>query len=129
MKFDSKSVVLNRGVNQRYVVHTPIQLDQYQIADDVWDSAVEEFNQKLNKRKRSTMKISDFKVDVLRVGRTMGTLVMWVVVKEKDMSTLDHTEFMLKGEVVFAENSDTKVDKLNIWDVFVGDVGIFLKKD
>lgn len=128
MRFNSKSVLLNSGINQRYMVRLPKQLDQYQIADEVWEDAVKEFNKRLDRRPHVTVHMGDIKIDVLKIGRTMETIVLWLVVKKKDLPIINHTELMLHGEVIFAEDSDTKVDKMVIKDVVFGDKGIFVKK-
>ena len=84
MKFDSQSVLLNRGVNYRYPVETPPVFKHYKFQPDVLREAVEEFNQRLDKRPRVTMHFDSIKVDVLRLVPTSDdTLAIWLVVKEK----------------------------------------------
>ncbi len=88
MTFNSKSVTLNRGINHRVLVNLPDQLNKYQMDDSVWEDAVQEFNKKLSKRPLVTMHIGDVKVDVLKIGRTMDTITLWLVVKEKDCPSI-----------------------------------------
>ena len=118
MKFDSQSVLLNRGVNYRYPVETPPVFKHYKFQPDVLREAVEEFNQRLDKRPRVTMHFDSIKVDVLRLVPTSDdTLAIWLVVKEKDMDTVHETKFTIKGDVYFEGDSDVKVDKMVIKDV------------
>jgi len=129
MRFNSKSVTLNRGVNHRVLVQLPDQLSKYQMDDSVWEDAVQEFNKKLDKRPLVTIHLGDTKVDVLKIGRTMDTITLWLVVKEKDLDAVDTIPFTIKGEVIFAEDSDTKVDKMIIQDLLYDkDLGIFSEK-
>ena len=130
MKFDSQSVLLNRGVNYRYPVETPPVFKHYKFQPDVLREAVEEFNQRLDKRPRVTMHFDSIKVDVLRLVPTSDdTLAIWLVVKEKDMDTVHETKFTIKGDVYFEGDSDVKVDKMVIKDVlYADDKGIFTRK-
>lgn len=129
MKFDSKSVLFNRGINHRVNINVPSEIDSYIVSDDVWKWAIEDFNKKLDKRPLVTMHIGDLKLDILRLARNMQSVVLWLVVKEKDLDVAEKIHFSLKGEVIFAENSDTKVDKMIIKDIMYGkDEGIFTKK-
>ena len=129
MMFNSQSVLLNRGINYRYPIETPPAFKHYKFAPDVLREAVEEFNQKLDKRPRVTMHFDHIKVDVLRIVPTSDdTLALWLVVKEKDMDTVHETHFTIKGDVYFEGKSDVKVDKMIIKDVmYAEDKGIFTK--
>ena len=129
MKFNSKSVLLNRGVNYRYPVETPPVFKHYKFHPDVLREAVEEFNQKLDKRPHVTMHMDDIKVDVLRIVPTSeDTLAIWLVVKEKDVDILHEKCFTIKGDVYFVGESDVEVDKMVIKDVMFDDTkGIFTK--
>ena len=129
MKFDSKSVIMNRGINYRYPIETPPVFKHYKFASDVLREAVEEFNQKLDRRPRVTMHMGDIKVDVLRIVPTSDdTLALWLVVKEKDVDVVHETSFTIKGDVYFEGESDVKVDKMIIKDVMYSDTeGIFTK--
>lgn len=128
MKFDSKSVIMKgKAVNYRYPIETPKAFSHYDFAPDVLKEAVEEFNQRLDKRPRVTMHIGDIKVDVLRLVPTSGeSLAIWLVVKEQDVDTLHETHFTIKGDVYFDGDSDVKVDTMVIHDVMYDeDKGVF----
>lgn len=130
MKFNSKSVLLNRGVNYRIPLETPPALKNYTFTEEVVKEAIDEFNKHLNKRPRVTMHLGDIKVDVLRLVPAAKSFALWLVVKEKDIDDLHKICFTIKGEVIFAENSDVQVDKMVIKDVmYDDDKGLFTKKD
>jgi hypothetical protein len=131
MKFDSDSVIMKgKAINYRYPVETPPVFKHYKFQPDVLREAVEEFNQRLDKRPRVTMHFDHIKVDVLRLVPTSDdTLAIWLVVKEKDMDTVHETKFTIKGDVYFEGDSDVKVDKMVIKDVMYSeDKGIFTRK-
>src|ERR1035437_3534679 len=130
LKFNSKSVVLNRGVNYRYLIQTPSGFSKYKFSPEVLRKAVEEFNQKLDRRPHVTMRIDTIKADVLRlVPITDDTLAMWLVVKEKDIDKMNEICFTIKGDVYFAGDSDVNVDHMIIHDVLFNDNhGIFADK-
>jgi hypothetical protein len=130
MKFNSQSVLLNRGVNYRFPIKTPPAFNQYKFSPDVLKRAVTEFNKKLNKRPHVTMHLdTQVKVDVLRVvNATEDTLALWLVVKEKDIDTLHEKCFTITGDVYFAGESEVNVDEMVIKDVmFEDNKGIFTK--
>lgn len=131
MKFNSKSVLLNRGINYRYPVETPSSFKHYRFQPDVLRDAIEDFNQKLDKRPHVTMHMEDIKVDVLRLVPTSeDTLAIWLVVKEKDVDILSEKCFTIKGDVYFVGESEVEVDKMVIKDVMYGDdTGIFTGKE
>ena len=127
MKFNSKSVLMNRGINYRYPIETPLAFKHYKFHPDVLREAVEEFNQMLDKRPHVTMHFDEVKVDVLRLVPTSDdTLALWLVVKEKDVDVIREKCFTIKGDVYFEGESDVKVDKMIIKDVMYSeDKGIF----
>ena len=130
MTFDSKSIMMNKGINYRHPIQTPSMFLQYKFAPDVLKKAVDEFNQRLKKRSRVTMQVKNVKADVLRVVPTgEDTLALWVAVKEKDVDTMNKIQFTIKGDVYFEGESEEKVDHMVIHDVmFDGDHGIFADK-
>lgn len=129
MRFNSKSVMLNRGVNYRYPIETPPVFKHYKFYPDVLKKAVEEFNKRLDKRPHVTMHFDGIKVDVLRIVPTTDeTLAIWLVVKEKDIDTVNEMCFTIKGDVYFVGTSDTEVDHMIINDVMYNEnKGIFTK--
>lgn len=130
MKFNSNSVALNRGINYRYPIETPTAFKHYKFSPDVLRNAVEEFNQKLDRRPHVTMHIDGVKADVLRLVPTAEeTLAMWLVVKEKDVDKIHEICFTIKGDVYFEGDSEEKVDHMVIHDVLFNDNhGIFADK-
>ncbi len=130
MKFNSQSVLLNRGVNYRFPIQTPPAFTRYKFAPDVLKRAVTEFNKKLNKRPHVTLHLdTQVKVDVLRVVNVSeDALALWLVVKEKDIDTLHEKCFTITGDVYFAGDSEVNVDEMVINDVmFEDNKGIFTK--
>ncbi len=128
MKFNSGSVILNRGVNYRYPVQTPTSFSHYKFAPDVMRKAVDVFNQRLDKRPHVTMRIDGIKCDVLRLVPTSDdTLAIWLVVKEKDIDSVHEMLFTITGDVYFVDDAEVNVDHMVINDVKYGDKGIFTK--
>lgn len=132
MNFNSNSVIFHRGVNHRVGIELPNQLNSYDIPDMVWEDSIKEFNHQLDKRPHVTIKFflkKDIKVDVLRIHRALNTLALWLIVKGDEIDIVDRMPFKLKGEVIFAENSEVKVDKMIIQDiVYEEGKGIFSNK-
>ena len=133
MKFDSKSVLLEKGraLNYRYPIQPPPAFSHYKFRPDVLRDAVEEFNQKLDQRPHVSMHFENYvRVDVLRlVPVTDDTLAIWLVVKEKDVDIVHEKCFTIKGDVYFVGESDVEVDKMIIHDVLFDDEhGIFTIK-
>ena len=131
MRFNSKSVIMNRGIIYRHPIETPSVFKHYKFQPDVLREAVEEFNHKLDKRPHVTMHFDHIKVDVLRLVPTSDdTLALWLVVKEKDVDIINEKCFTIKGDVYFEGESEVKVDKMVIKDVmYSDDKGIFTNKD
>ena len=130
MKFNSSSVVMNRGINYRHPLQTPSIFSKYKFAPDVIRHAVDEFNKKLDGRPHVTMKLNGVKADVLRiVPTTEDSLAMWLVVKEKDIDKINEICFTIKGDVYFDGDSNENVDHMVIHDVLFNDNhGIFADK-
>ena len=130
MTFNSKSVIMNKGVTHRQSVKTPSVFSKYKFAPDVIRKAVEEFNKKLDKRPHVTMHVKGIKADVLRIVPTSDeTMALWLTVKENDLDLMNKVCFTIKGDVYFEGNSDEKVDHMVIHDVmFDDDHGIFADK-
>lgn len=129
MKFNSQSVLLNRGVNYRVPIETPPSFQHYTFSKDAMNEAIAEFNKRLDKRPHVTAHFDGIKVDVLRIVPQGDTMALWLAVKEKDIDTLHEMCFTIQGEVVFAENSETHVDKVIIHDLMYDeDKGVFASK-
>jgi hypothetical protein len=129
MKFDSKSVLLNRGINYRLDVEIPPKLSSYILDENIWNEALDNFNKRLSNRNKVSAHIGDIKIDVIRLGKNVGNVVLWVIAKSNDTDALGKINFKLKGQVIFKEDSDVKVDKMVIRDILFGDTeGIFSGK-
>ena len=128
MRFNSKSVTLNKSASYLVSVAQPTQLKQYKIDENVWKKAIEDFNKRLDKRPHVTMKFGDFRVDVLKVHRMGDVIQMWLMVKQENMTDVEEMTFTLKGDVYFVDNSDVLVDTMIIRDIMYSDnQGIFTK--
>ena len=130
MKFNSSSVLMNKGINYRHPLQTPSIFTKYKFAPDVVRKAVDEFNKKLDKRPHVTMKLNGIKADVLRIVPTAeDSLAIWLAVKEKDIDTVNKICFTIKGDVYFEGDSEENVDHMVIHDVmFDDDHGILADK-
>ena len=118
MKFNSKSVLLNKGSNYRHPLQIPSVFSKYKFATDVLRKAVDEFDKKLDKRPHVTMKLNGVKADVLRIVPTAeDALAIWLAVKEKDIDTVNKICFTIKGDVYFDGDSEVNVDHMIIHDV------------
>jgi len=120
MKFNSKSVTLNRGINLRVSVAIPPVMDSYEISADVWDDAMVDFNKELDTRSQVSEIIDGIKVDVLRINRNMGTVYLWMMVKENDAEVVGNMVFTLSGTVVFEDETSNVVEKVIVKDLFFG---------
>jgi hypothetical protein len=120
MKFNSKSVTLNRGINLRVSVSIPPVMDSYQISNEVWDDAMADFNKELDNRSQVSEIIDGVKVDVLRINRNMGTVYLWMMVKENDSEVVGNMVFTLSGTVVFEDETSNVVEKVIVKDLFFG---------
>jgi len=117
MKFDSKSVTLNRGVSLMQVVDLPYLLESYSISPEIWEKSISEFNKRLDERSQVSEIIENIKVDVLRINRTMGNVILWMTSKEKDTEVINALKFVLKGTVVFEDEQTNRVERILIKDL------------
>jgi hypothetical protein len=117
MRFNSQSVTLNRGINLMQVVQLPSTLESYTISPDVWEESIVEFNKQLDERSQVSEIIEGIKVDVLRINRTMGNVVLWMTAKENDAKLVEALTFMLKGTVVFEDEKSSRVERIFIKDL------------
>jgi len=134
MKFNSKSVTLNRGVNVKVNVLLPQKLQNYAISQEVWEDSLKRFNEELDRRSQVSEIIQGIKVDVLRVNLSMGSVVLWMMAKEADVDTINLLVFSLRGKIVFADDKTNAVEQIIINDLLYGstsgaDRSIFKKKE
>jgi len=118
MKFNSKSITLNRGINVKVNVVIPPKLET--IPQVIWEKSIKQFNLELDERPQVSEIIQGIKVDVLRVNRTMGCMVLWMMAKEKDIETIKLLEFKLSGKMVFEDEKSDKIEMVLIKDLLYG---------
>lgn len=118
MKFNSQSVILNKGINKRFQMGAPSSLVGYSIPVTVWDEAIKEFNENMDKRRQVKEVMEGREMDLLRIGLSGGTFYIWAFARELDAQEIEkHFIFTFRGEVIFAENSEKVIDKLIINDL------------
>lgn len=120
MKFNSKSVTLNRGINLKLNVEIPPVMHSYEISDAIWNEAMVDFNKELDNRSQVSEIIDGVKVDVLRINRNMGTVILWMMVKESDAEVVENMVFTLSGTVVFEDETSNRAEKVIVKDLFFG---------
>lgn len=116
MKFNSKSVLLNDGVNVKLAITIPEVFNQFAISDQIWVNTVKSFNEVLNARQSVTETVNGSSIDILEL-QPIGPLVMTAVVKKEDAEKFGKTWFSIKGQIVFCEKSMELVDKIIISDI------------
>lgn len=130
MKFDSNSVLLNKGIEVKVDVYIPTFLMDYDIPDEVWRKAIAEFNQKLNQRKTVTQKINEIEVDVLKIESVdedeyhignlrMGAVILLLVAHQNDIYKISDIHFCLTGQLTFEGNTNI-VDGMTIKNITYG---------
>lgn len=115
-------------------VQLPSSLTAYNIPEDVWDESITEFNKELDGRSQVSEIVDGIKVDVLRIKRAMGSVILWMTAKEHDVATIEALTFTLKGKIVFEDEKSSNVEKVLINDLLYevpnsGVKSIFRKKD
>jgi hypothetical protein len=97
------------GIHLKMEVYIPIALIDVDIPDDVWKDAVKNFNNKLDKRECSSVKIADLFADVLRlevVEKERIELVnLLLVVREDDIPKVGEMYFFLNGYLTFDQKT------------------------
>lgn len=119
MRFNSKSITLNKGFNLRLKVYNPSEFPIDKISDDLLESAIKRFNKVLDSRGDVKEVIDDIEIDILRLGRTAETFFLWIFVKEEDVRKIEgssiHVTF--SGRLVYDKNNDIFPEKVIIEDV------------
>jgi len=120
--FNSKSVLLGRsGISYKLPIETPSILKNYVFAEGVVEEAIKDFNKCLDRRAQVTTNFDNIVVDILRIVPAEKSFTLWLVAEEKDIDELRKIRLTLKGEVIFAENSDTHIDKMILKNVLYAD--------
>ncbi len=118
MTFNSKSVIMNRGVNLRLGVTIPTSLGRYSIPVDLWDASVKEFNNVLDKRRQVKEIIDGIEVDVLRLVLSGRSFFIWTFAKENDVAAIEgQLMFSFRGKLVYVDEKSDKIEKILIEDL------------
>lgn len=105
MRFNSKSITLNRGVNFRLRVNVPSGFSIDQISYNILESAIQDFNDILDKRRQVKEIINGIDIDILRLGFTAETFYLWVFIKENDIDFFkNNISFTFSGKLVYGND-------------------------
>lgn len=130
MKFDSKSVLLNDGVNIILSIALPDVIKKSYISTRVWQRSIANFNERLNERKGVTETINGNSVDVLRLESFPdcpdSPIGLLVVANKEDLDSLKVADFGITGELEFKGNSWEEVQFVNISDIVY--TNVFLQR-
>jgi len=117
MNFDSNSAILNNGKPFKITLKFPSALKSFVVPIEVIDDAIKDYNVYLNKRPKVTKYVDSMRIDFLQMMREVDDFVLYAAAIPSVIQAMKHTDFTIRGDVFFAENSDTKVDKMVIKDV------------
>jgi hypothetical protein len=119
MRFNSKSITLNKGFNLRLKVNVPEKFPIDEIAYDVLEFSVKDFNNILDNRKNVREIIDNIEVDILRLGLTAETFYLWIFVKEEDVNKIERGSINVtfSGKLVYNSDNDISPERVIIEDV------------
>ena len=120
MKFNSKSVILNRGINLKVNLKLPLALTSYPISSEIWEKSLYEFNKQMDKRNQVSEIIEGVKVDILRLKRGTRGVFIWMFANENDISIIEKLRFTFKGKLVFENKDSNTIEKILINDLLYG---------
>jgi hypothetical protein len=128
VKFNSKSIIMEQGIQVKTDVYIPGFLMDYEIPDEVWSEAIVEFNKKLNVRTSVTQKINGIDADVLQIAPIedtiddlrMGAVVLLLVVRGVDVEKIADIHFCLTGQLIFKLGTTTEVEQMIIKNITYG---------
>ena len=121
MKFNSKSVTLNRGINLKVNISLPSKLSSYNISPDIWEESIKKFNKDLDERSQVSEIIKGIKTDVLRINKSIGGgIVLWMNAKEEDVDLINQLQFTLAGKIIFEDDKSDKIEGILIKDLLYG---------
>lgn len=132
MRFNSKSVLLNDGVNMKVMVDIPEVFEKLDFPEAVWVDAIVNFNNRLNERPTVTEEVLGKPVDILQLEPGTSSIKLSIGVKREDVEAFEDVWFKLKGQIVFKANSFQDVESINITDLIYTNaegekVGVFNK--
>jgi len=119
MRFNSKSITLNKGFNLRLKVNVPEEFPIDEIAYDVLEFSVKDFNNILDNRKNVREIIDNIEVDILRLGLTAETFYLWIFVKEEDVNKIERGSINVtfSGKLVYNSDNDISPERVIIEDI------------
>lgn len=108
MRFNSKSITLNKGFNLRLTINIPEEFPIGKISNDILESAIKDFNNILDNRKNVREIVDNIEIDILRLGLTAETFYLWVFVKKEDVKQIEggSINFTFSGKLVYGDNDD-----------------------
>lgn len=108
MRFNSKSITLNKGFNLRLKINIPEEFPIGKISNDILESAIKDFNNILDNRKNVREIVDNIEIDILRLGLTAETFYLWVFVKKEDVKQIEggSINFTFSGKLVYGDNDD-----------------------
>ena len=123
MKFNSKSVTLQDGVQCFIELNVPLALLDYSLDDNHWKIAMQEFNKKLDARPSVTFSADGLTLDILQMEieekQSIEVLSLRVVAKEEDLRRLETIPFQITGHLTFKPKTDI-IEKMVIDNVTFG---------
>jgi hypothetical protein len=119
MRFNSKSITLNKGFNLRLKVNVPEKFPIDEIAYDVLEFSVKDFNNILDNRKNVREIIDNIEVDILRLGLAAETFYLWIFVKEEDVNKIERGSINVtfSGKLVYNSDNDISPERVIIEDI------------
>lgn len=119
MRFNSKSITLNKGFNLRLKVNVPKEFPIDEIAHDVLEVSVKDFNNILDNREDVREIINNIEVDILRLGLTAETFYLWIFVKEEDVKKIERGSINVtfSGKLVYNSDNDISPERVIIEDI------------
>lgn len=108
MRFNSKSITLNKGFNLRLKINIPEEFPIGKISNDILEPAIKDFNNILDNRKNVREIVDNIEIDILRLGLTAETFYLWVFVKKEDVKQIEggSINFTFSGKLVYGDNDD-----------------------
>ena len=117
MRFDSKSVLLNDGVNMKVMIDIPEVFDHLDFPECIWNTAISEFNRKLNERATVTQEVLGTQIDILQLERGDSSIKLAICVKKDEVEAFEDVWFKLSGQIVFKDHTTKEVEEVLIRDL------------
>lgn len=114
MRFNSKSVLLNDGVNLKVIVGIPEILEKLEFSDKIWTDAILNFNRRLNERQSVTEQVNGLPVDILNLEYGSSLIMVSIGVKRTDIEAFEDVWFKLRGQILFKPNECPEIESIDI---------------